>query len=54
VINVGIDWAEIHHDVVVEDAEGRQLDKARVPDGSAGVERIHEILAPTPTIHPKW
>jgi hypothetical protein len=45
VINVGIDWAESHHDVCIEDAEGHVLAKARVPDGIEGVERIHEMLA---------
>jgi transposase len=44
VINVGIDWAEAHHDVCVEDGEGRVLAKGRVPDGIEGVERIHEML----------
>jgi transposase len=43
-INVGIDWAETHHDVCVEDVEGHVLAKARVPEGIEGVERIHEML----------
>jgi len=43
-INVGIDWAETHHDVCVEDVEGYVLAKARVPEGIEGVERIHEML----------
>jgi hypothetical protein len=44
VIYVGIDWAEAHHDVCVEDGEGQVLAKGRVPDGIEGVERIHEML----------
>ena len=43
-INVGIDWAEAHHDVCVEDDEGHVLAKGRVPDGIEGLERIHEML----------
>lgn len=43
-IYVGIDWAEAHHDVCVEDGEGNALAKGRVPDGIEGVERIHEML----------
>lgn len=42
---VGIDWAEAHHDMFVEDAEGRRLAKGRVPDGVEGVRRLHELLA---------
>ena len=44
-INVGIDWAEAHHDVCIEDAEGRVLAKGRVPEGVEGVEKIHEMLS---------
>jgi transposase len=43
-IYVGIDWAEAHHDVCVEDAAGRVLAKAKVPEGIEGVERIHEMV----------
>lgn len=43
-IYVGIDWAEAHHDVCVEDVEGRMLAKGRVPEGIEGVEQIHEML----------
>jgi len=44
VIYVGIDWAEAHHDVCVENGRGEVLTKGRVPDGVEGVERIHEML----------
>jgi transposase len=43
---VGHDWAEEHHDVHVEDEQGRRLAKARLPEGVAGVARFHELIAP--------
>jgi transposase len=43
---VGHDWAEDHHDVLVEDAEGRALTKARLPEGVGGVARFHELVVP--------
>ena len=43
---VGHDWAEAHHDVHVEDGEGRRLAKARLPEGLEGVARFHELVAP--------
>ena len=42
---VGHDWAEDHHDVHLEDLEGRKLAAARLPDGIAGVARFHELVA---------
>lgn len=39
---VGHDWAEDHHDVFVEDQDGRRLDGGRLPDG---VARFHELVA---------
>jgi len=41
---VGHDWAEAHHDVHVEDEEGRRLAKARLPEGVEGVGRFHELV----------
>ena len=43
---VGHDWAEAHHDVHVEDEEGRRLAKGRLPEGVEGVARFHELVAP--------
>jgi hypothetical protein len=43
---VGHDWAEAHHDVHIEDEHGRQLSKARLPEGVEGVARFHELVAP--------
>ena len=41
---VGHDWAENHHEVFVEDGEGRRLGGGRVPDGVEGVARFHELV----------
>jgi transposase len=43
---VGHDWAEAHHDVYVEDVDGKRLAKARLPEGVEGVARFHELVAP--------
>ena len=43
---VGHDWAEAHHDVHVEDAQGKRLAKGRLPEGVQGVARFHELVAP--------
>lgn len=42
---VGHDWAEAHHDVHVEDGEGKQLARVRLAEGAEGVARFHEIVA---------
>jgi transposase len=42
---VGLDWAEDHHDVFVEDDTGRRLGSGRLPDGVAGIARFHELIA---------
>jgi len=42
---VGHDWAEAHHDVHVEDDQGKRLARARVPEGVEGVARFHELVA---------
>jgi len=42
---VGHDWAEVHHDVHVEDEAGRRLGVARLPEGIEGVRRFHELVA---------
>ena len=42
---VGHDWAETHHDVHVEDEQGKRLAKARLPEGVEGVARFHELVA---------
>ncbi len=45
VLYVGDDWAEDHHDVEIQDQTGRRLSKARLPEGLAGVARLHELIA---------
>ncbi len=42
---VGDDWAEDHHDVEVMDASGRRLAKARLPEGVAGITRLHAMIS---------
>ena len=41
---VGDDWAEDHHDVEVMDATGRRLAKGRLPEGVAGIARLHAMI----------
>jgi len=41
---VGDDWAEDRHDVEVMDGAGRRLAKARLPEGVAGMARLHTIV----------
>jgi len=41
---VGDDWAEDHHDVELMDAAGRVLAKRRLPEGAAGMARLHELV----------
>ncbi len=42
---VGDDWAEDHHDVELMDEAGRTLAKARLPEGVAGIARLHAMIA---------
>jgi transposase len=41
---VGDDWAEDHHDVELMEAAGRVLGKRRLPEGVAGMARLHELI----------
>jgi transposase len=41
---VGDDWAEDHHDVELMDAAGRVLGRTRLPEGVAGMARLHELI----------
>ena len=40
----GDDWAQDHHDVELMDATGRRLAKARLPEGVAGLARLHAMI----------
>ena len=42
---VGHDWAEAHHDVHLEDEEGRPLHQSRLPEGVEGVAKFHALVA---------
>jgi hypothetical protein len=45
VLFAGDDWAEDHHDVCLQDAAGRVLAARRLPEGVAGITRLHELVA---------
>ena len=42
---VGDDWSEDHHDVEIVDSTGRKLAARRLPEGMAGMGRLHGLLA---------
>ena len=42
---IGDDWAEAHHDVEIQDASGKRLAKARLPEGVAGIAKLHTMVA---------
>jgi hypothetical protein len=44
VLFVGDDWAEDHHDVEVQDQDGKVLKRVRLPEGMAGMSRFHELV----------
>lgn len=44
-INVGIDWAEDHHDVCIMNDPGEVLAAFRIQDGLDGLARLHARLA---------
>jgi transposase len=41
---VGDDWAEDHHDVEVMNEAGKVLAKRRLPEGVAGMARLHALI----------
>jgi hypothetical protein len=41
---VGDDWAEDHHDVELMDEAGRVLARKRLPEGVAGMTRLHALI----------
>jgi hypothetical protein len=54
---VGDDWAEEHHDVELQDETGRRLGRAKLPEGVAGVARLHAMIGEHLGEHgepPKW
>ena len=44
-IFIGVDWAEAHHDVHVQDESGKRLGGGRLPEGVEGIARFHELAA---------
>ncbi len=42
---VGDDWSEDYHDVEIQDEAGRKLAARRLPEGAAGIARLHELIA---------
>ncbi|MEB3035184.1 MULTISPECIES: IS110 family RNA-guided transposase [Mycolicibacter] len=42
---VGDDWAEDHHDVYLMNDTGDRLASRRLPEGLAGIGRLHEMIA---------
>lgn len=42
---IGDDWAEDHHDLEIEDEDGRRLARARLPEGLEGITRLHVLVA---------
>lgn len=42
---VGDDWAEDHHDVHLMNDAGEKLASRRLPEGLAGIRRLHELVA---------
>jgi len=43
-IFVGVDWAEAHHDVFVQDEDGKRLAGGRLTEGVGGIARFHEMV----------
>ena len=41
---IGDDWAEDHHDVEVQDADGRVLRRARLPEGITGIAGFGQLV----------
>ena len=42
---IGDDWAEAHHDIEVQDVDGRRLARRRLPEGVAGIAALHALVA---------
>jgi Transposase/Transposase IS116/IS110/IS902 family len=43
-IFVGVDWAEAHHDVLVQDEDGKRLGGGRLPEGVEGIAGFHALV----------
>jgi hypothetical protein len=45
VLFLGDDWAEAHHDIELQDEQGKVLKRRRLPEGVAGLTKLHEVIA---------
>ena len=41
---LGDDWAEAHHDIELQDEQGRVLVRRRLPEGIAGLAELHALI----------
>jgi hypothetical protein len=41
-IFVGVDWAEAHHDVFVQNEDGKRLGGGRLPGGVEGITNVDQ------------
>ena len=44
VLLLGDDWAEAHHDIELEDDQGRLLVRRRLPEGVEGLAALHSLV----------
>lgn len=44
-IFLGDDWSEDHHDIEIQDGQGRRLAKRRLPEGVKGMVELHAVVA---------
>lgn len=42
---IGDDWAEAHHDIEIVNEQGKVLVRRRLPEGVAGIAKLHELVA---------
>ncbi len=42
---IGIDWAEVHHDICIVDEGGKVLTRRRIAEGVSGVSELHATVA---------
>jgi transposase len=45
VLFLGNDWAEAHHDIELQDDEGRVVVRRRLPEGVVGLGQLHGLIA---------
>lgn len=49
---VGDDWSEDHHDLELQDHEGKVLARRRLEEGIAGIGVLHELIGEHSTVDP--